>query len=201
LRRTDIHNFHRRGRPLIDHIDADIAFPIRTVPFHRSSTFAGTSGLRSNPTLQDLLDSLGSKRHDFRSATHELKRDLKEKIVMICRELLDLLQMEKTFGLTPVATVNESWSYLNCSYTHPWSPPDDGRPVGVDNPIASEKHVLTVLWSIKGLLVIEWLGRGDVFNTAYFCDVAIAKLVETSYPGGAVPRRQKFSLNLDNARS
>jgi hypothetical protein len=100
--------------------------------------------------------------------------------------------MEETFGLTPVVTVDESWSYLDCSHTHPWSASNDDRPVGVDNPIASEKRMFTVLSSIKGLLTIEGLGRGDRFKTAYFCDVMIAKLVQTSYPGGVVPGRKNF---------
>jgi histone-lysine N-methyltransferase SETMAR len=44
------------------------------------------------------------------------------------------------------------------------------------------------------------LGSGEKFNTTYFCDVIIAKLVQALYPRGTVPRRRKFSLHLDNAR-
>jgi hypothetical protein len=60
---------------------------------------------------------------------------------------------------------------------------DNGRPVCVDDTIASEKQMLTVLWSIKGPFVIDWLGPGNNVNTTYFGDVIITKLVQVFSPG------------------
>jgi hypothetical protein len=56
----------------------------------------------------------------------------------------------KTFGFTRVGTGNESWLHLNDSHTHMWSVSDDEHHVRVDQTIASKKHMLTLLWSIKG---------------------------------------------------
>jgi hypothetical protein len=49
-------------------------------------------------------------------------------------------------------------------------------------------------------LVIEWLGPSDKFDIVHFCNVIIAKLIQTLYPGGAIPRRRKFALHLFIAR-
>jgi hypothetical protein len=112
----------------------------------------------------------------------------------MCREFLELLQMEETFDLVWVVIGDESWLDLNFSDTHLWSVSDDGCPVRVDWMIANEKQMLIVLSSRKGPLVIEWLGPGDELTTTYFCNVIIAKLVQALYPGGTVPRRRNFSF-------
>jgi hypothetical protein len=44
------------------------------------------------------------------------------------------------------------------------------------------------------------LRPGDRFNTTYFCDAIIAKLVQALYPGWAIARRRKILMHLDNAR-
>jgi hypothetical protein len=107
--------------------------------------------------------------------------------------------MEATFGVARVLSGNESWMYLNDSHTHLPSVSDDERAVRVGLTIASQKHMLAVLWSIKGPLVIESLRRGAKFQGACFRNIMIAKLVQALYPRGAVPNRRKFSLHLDNA--
>jgi hypothetical protein len=146
-----------------------------------------------------IVDSLGPKRNHFRWVPHELSCPLEEKNVVMCRELVELSQKEETFAVPRAVTADESWLYLNDSRAHMWSVPDDQQPVHVDQAIASEKHIVTVFWSIKGPLVIESLGPGDTFSATSFCDVILAKLAQALYPGGAVPRRRKLSLNLDNA--
>jgi hypothetical protein len=105
-----------------------------------------------------------------------------------CRELLERLQMEQTFGFAQLLTGDESWLYLNYSHTHMWSVSDDERLVRVNQTITSEKQMPSHLWSIKGPLVIQWLGPGDTFRTTYFCDVIIAKLVQALHTGGTIPR-------------
>jgi len=49
----------------------------------------------------------------------------------MCRELLERLQMEETFGFARVVSGNESWLVLNSSHRHMWFVSDDERPVGV----------------------------------------------------------------------
>jgi hypothetical protein len=82
---------------------------------------------------------------------------------------LELLQMEETFGFAPVVTEDKSWLYRNYSHTYLWLMSDDEHLVRVDQTIESEKHMLIVLWSMKGPSVIEWFGPGDESNTIYFC--------------------------------
>jgi hypothetical protein len=113
------------------------------------------------------------------------------------------LEREKRHDVSRIArerTGDESTLYLNYSHTHMRPVSDDECLVPVDETIASEKYMLTALWSRKVPLVVKWFGPGDKFDTTYFCDVTIAKLVQALYPGRAVPRRRKISLHLDNSR-
>jgi hypothetical protein len=54
---------------------------------------------------------------------------------------------------------------------------DDERIVRIDQTNASEKHMLTALWFIEGLPVIEWFGSGDKIIIIYFCDIINDKIV------------------------
>jgi hypothetical protein len=60
---------------------------------------------------------------------HELAYHLKEKRLVMCRELLKLLQMEENFRFARLVTEDEAWLYLNSSHTHMWSVSDDELPV------------------------------------------------------------------------
>jgi hypothetical protein len=123
---------------------------------------------------------------------HEMICHLKEKRVVMLGELLELLQIEETFGFARVVTRNDSWLYLNYSHPRLWLVSDDERLVRVDQTITNEKQMLTVLWSIKALMVIEWLGPGDIFDTTCFCEVTIAKFVQALYSGGSFRGDENF---------
>jgi hypothetical protein len=154
----------------------------------------------SSTILRHLRNSLDLKPYHSRWVPSERACDSKEKTAVMCREFLELLQTEEPFGFTRVVTRDESWLYRRYPHPHMWSVSNDGQSFRVDEMIASEKHMLTVLWSIEAPVVIEWLGPGDKFHTISFCDVMIAKLVQALCPGGAFPTRPNFSLQMDNAR-
>jgi hypothetical protein len=183
LGRTEIHEFHRSERLPLDHIDDDMMFLPNSVSFSTVRTPDETLRLRASTILHHLRKSFGVKPYHFRSVPHELTYSLKEKRVIMCRQLLKLLQMEETFGLARVLTGDESWLYLNYSHTDMWSVSDDERLIRVGQTIASERHRLSVIWSRKCPLKVEWLGLDDKFDTTYFCDLIIAKLIEALYPG------------------
>jgi hypothetical protein len=113
-------------------------------------SLAETLRVGASTILHHLCDSLGSKPFHFRRVLHELTHLVKEKRVVMCRELPELRQVEETFGFSLAVTGDELWLHLNCSHTHVWSVPDDERPVRADETIASKKPMLTVLWSITG---------------------------------------------------
>jgi hypothetical protein len=101
-------DFHRSGRPPIDHLDDDILFLLRAFPFPTLCTLAENASVSASTILQDFLDSIGVSLHHFRCVAHELKHPLKEKRVMISRELLELLKMEETFRFTLAVAGEES---------------------------------------------------------------------------------------------
>jgi hypothetical protein len=132
LERTEIHDFHRNVRPHIDHIDDNVMFLLHAFPFHTVCNLGETLSIRPSTILHHLRNSLDLQPYHFRWVSHELTCHLKEKRVVICRELLELPQMEETFGFARIATGDESWSYLNYSHTHIWSLSDDEPTLCVD---------------------------------------------------------------------
>jgi hypothetical protein len=107
LGRTEIHDFDRSAKSPIDHIDDDILFLLRTFPFHTVRTVAEPLIVRPSPIPRYLRGSLGSQCYHFRCVPCELTFHLKEKRVVMCHELLKLLQMEETFGFARVVTGDE----------------------------------------------------------------------------------------------
>jgi hypothetical protein len=88
LETRGIRDFYRSGRPPIDHIDGDVMPLLRTFPFHTVRTLAEKLSARPSTILHHLRDSLGLKPSQFRFVPLELTCQLKEKQVVICRELL-----------------------------------------------------------------------------------------------------------------
>jgi hypothetical protein len=138
LERTEIHDIHRIGRPIIDHVDDDIMVLLRTFPLHIVRTPAETLRVSSSTILHPLRGSLGSTASYCRCVPHELASHLKEKRVVMCRELLELLEMEETVGVARRVSRDGSWLYLNYSHSHLWSESDDEPPVRVDQTMTSE---------------------------------------------------------------
>jgi hypothetical protein len=171
LTRTEIHDFYRSGRRPVDHIDDDILFLLRMFPFHRVHTLAETLRVSPSTILYHLRNSLGLKRYHFRWVLQELRCHLKEKIVAMCRELMEPLKMEESFGFARVVTGDESWLYLSYSHTHISSVCDDERAFRIDQSVPSEKHDLTVLWSMRGPLVLPWSGPDDNKTASYLGNV------------------------------
>jgi hypothetical protein len=104
LERTEIRDFPRSGRPPIAQIDDDIMFLLSTFPFHTVHTPVETFGVSPSRILRHVRNSLGFNHYHFRWVPHELTSHLKEKRVVICRELLELLQIEETFGFARAIT-------------------------------------------------------------------------------------------------
>jgi hypothetical protein len=105
-------------------------------------------------SVYNILISLGAAWTDM-----SLER---EKSFDVSR-IAEITPNARNFGFARVVTGDESWSYLKHSHTHIWSVSDDECPVCAHQTMASKKYMLIVLWSIKALLVIQWLGPGDKF--------------------------------------
>jgi hypothetical protein len=108
LRRTKIHDFHQSRRLLIDHISDDIIFLLHTFPFHTVHALAETLRVILYAILHHLRDALALKLYHFRWVSHEVRFHLKEKRVVMCCELLELLQTEETMSFAHVVSGDEA---------------------------------------------------------------------------------------------
>jgi hypothetical protein len=131
---------------------------------------------------------------------HRPMSHIEQKRVEVSQALLNIWSSDEQTLFHRIITGDESWFYLDYSSDHIWSCAGDDIPERINHTIQSEKFMLTVLWSTRGPPVVEWMERGQHFNSTYFCAVIINELVHKLKTMGPFPRKNWDHLHLDNAR-
>mgnify|MGYP003415101186 FL=1 len=148
-----------------------------------------------------LVDSLGYRKISARWVPKMLTPEMKARRVEVCRELLDRFEREGDLFLGEIATGDESWAYhydpeckqQSMEYRRPSSPP----PVKFKRAKSAGKVMLTVFWDSKGVLLSEFLERGNTVNSPVYCNTLqnLKRRIRRIRPD-----RSTFLLHHDNAR-
>jgi hypothetical protein len=86
------------------------------------------------------------KSRHFKWVPHFLDGDLTTKRLEGARQLLDVVQAQERIHYRDLTTGDETWVYLDGKPGTVWLPADAELLVRVKRTIASEKHMLIVLW-------------------------------------------------------
>jgi hypothetical protein len=131
---------------------------------------------------------------------HFLTPVLKRKRVELAKEPLNILRFEERVLFHRIITGDEFWFDLDYSSHHIWTCAHDNVSQRVSHQIQSEKVMLTVFWSTRGLIIVKWMQQDHRFNTTYFIKEVINDLVANLKATGAFPDKKWHRLHLDNPR-
>jgi hypothetical protein len=97
-------------------------------------------------------------------------------------------------------TGDESWFYLDWAAATKWSVSRDDVPTRVRRVINTPKYVLTVMWGVSGVHVIDVMTGQERFDSQYDLRSIMAPLVQSIYPHGRTPHDLRLHLHVDNCR-
>lgn len=196
----EITDQQRTGRPPLEFVDREIIRALQEYLFHSIRTLAEMINVSSSTIHSHLTEHLGLKPFHLKWVPYFLTAEMKENRVRFATNMLIELQKQAKSDFKFVITGDESWFYFNYSHTHLWSHDNDNVPQRVNLGTCSSKLMLTIMWSVDEFFVVEWLENGMKFNSQYFCNIILEKLIEKICFHGWNPKIRKFLLHVDNAR-
>jgi len=143
---------------------------------------------------------LQRKYHHTRWVPHDLTPPQCKERAEKCMELAAILEMCKKRNWHGIITGDESMFTLSYGISGAWIEDGEKPPTMNGSKIQNEKIMITVMWSISGIIVLNMLPKGESFDSSYFIDNII-------YEADQNPTIQKWRktygkiwVHLDNCR-
>jgi hypothetical protein len=111
--------------------------------------------------------------------------------------LLRVLESQQRVGFRDIVTNDESWFLQHYDHRQIWCIWADDVPTGVTHTIDAQKTMVTVLLSIDGAILINWLTPWGIFNSGYFCEKVLEPFSETLH-GGRAAGSPRPIVHFDN---
>ena len=166
------------GRPIDERIDPDIMSVIDENPNSSVRDIAGLLRISTSTVWIHLTESIGMKYALSRWIPHFLSEKNKADRVNLSSELFSVLSNAKRNAWHGIVTGDETWLYYG--YYHPgkWIVDTEEHPISITRTIDCEKVMLTVIWSVEGFHVIDFLPPKMNFNSEYFIEHILNPLAE-----------------------
>jgi histone-lysine N-methyltransferase SETMAR len=164
-----------------------------------SYALADELGEDKTTILRVLKNQLGLTRISRRWVPHEPTPDLMRNRCQGAVHLLESLSSLGPVRQNHVVTGDQTWVFLRNEPTHKWAKCGTDVPVRVKRLQGEKKLMLTVFFSRRGVLVIDFLPEKEKLNSSHITTVILPSLVskikKTCQKSGA----KGWLLHLDNA--
>jgi histone-lysine N-methyltransferase SETMAR len=131
---------------------------------------------------------------------HELTDNLQQVRDVKYGELLRALEdMQRTHS-RHIPAGDESWFYLEYQHASQWLVSRDEVPQRVDPAIGTAEFMLTVIWGVKGPLLLDLMPSQCRFKAQYFVEHGMMPLVQTVFPQGRTQYTPRLNFHLKNCR-
>ena len=111
-----------------------------------------------------------------------------------------LLEQTSSTNHDNIVTVDESWFFLHNEQPSQWLPIGSPRPVAPCRTIASKKILVTIVWGINGVYVLDFLPESMTMTADYFQENVISKAKDKIEEISQRPLANTFYFHCDNAR-
>lgn len=161
----------RSGRPSLD-IDDEI---LQYLEEHRHATTREIANALdvSHETVWNKLKEMGKQYLHNIWVPHTLNENQKASRVTICTSLLTMIQRDNF--LNRIVTGDEIWILWEnegVSNTHRcWRGSGDEPMTESKRKLTTKKHLATIFWDSKGILLIDVLPRNSNMTSIYYCQV------------------------------
>ena len=158
--------------------------------------------LKENPSTiyRYLTQYLGMVYKFTKWIPHLLNSEQKQKRVEEAKALLLVLRSCKKMGWHNIITGDESWFTMYYGARGGWVENDENGPTFSGSTIDNEKIMVTVIWGVYSIHLINFLPTSEHFNTAYFqanIMQPLSKNRDLIWPGN---NKRKIWLHLDNCK-
>lgn len=204
--RTSVQDEHRPGRP------RSVTTPQMVAKIHdmvikdrrlKLSEIASTMGISKERVCNIVTQELGMKKLSARWVPRLLSLEQKRLRVQLSQECLDCFQKDSADFVRRFITTDETWVHYYTPETKlqskQWTEPGGSAPKKAMTMKSAGKIMASVFWDAKGILMVDYLPKGQTINGAYYANLLgmLNEKIREKRPGLA---RKKIIFHQDNAR-
>ena len=131
---------------------------------------------------------------------HLLTEEQKLKRVHDSQALYEVLIQCQSRQFRNILTGDQSWFSFTYGMKGAWVMPEDDNPEFDGSKISSNKIMVTVIWGVNGIYLVDFLEEGYHFNSTYFIEHILLPLHEMSCDIWTESSKRKIWLHLDNCK-
>ena len=168
-------------------------------PFASVRYIARTTGIPKSTVFYHLTNLLSFKSMNLRWVPHNLTEQQKIQRVTISKALIKILRSAKHHSYIYFVTGDESWFEYSYYPARQWVPIGNKPQTRPNRVLTDKKIMLTVFWNPDGIKLINFLPKGETFNSEYYVQNIICELakINSGYPD--IDGR-RLTVHADNAR-
>ncbi|GFV74790.1 histone-lysine N-methyltransferase SETMAR [Trichonephila clavipes] len=174
--RTKIHDEERSGRPSVitDELIQKVDCKVKENRRFTISSLAEKFPAVSRSALYEIVsERLNYRKSCSRWVTKMLTDEHKTKRLSSTLSFLERYSNEGDDFLSHIVTGDEKWvAYVtpeSKQQSMEWRHSSSPRKVKFKQTISAQKIMCTVFWDRKGVLLVDFLTRGDIINAAAYC--------------------------------
>jgi hypothetical protein len=142
---------------------------------------------------------IGVAKFHFHWVSHALSSNQMSERVTYSRLLLEVLEKAQRTGFERMIIGDESRFFPSYPHNSVWATAQDELPERVSPKIDTEKCLISVFWSVKGIHSLLDVSKRSTYNTAFSCDQVIPSSVQGITSRGHRKTLQGFLVRFDNA--
>jgi histone-lysine N-methyltransferase SETMAR len=122
-----------------------------------------------------------------------------ENRMSLSNDLLSLIEGLSTDQYDRIITGDESWFFFDTPHESAWAESRDSLPSIPNQGFQSKKVLISIIWTVTGIISLTALEKGTKYDSAYFCDVVFPSIESELLSRGRRKTLKGFYLHLDNA--
>jgi hypothetical protein len=157
--------------------------------------------LNKTTCLRVLHEDLGLRKLNLTWVPYKLSDSQMENRVYVSKELLGLLDKIPENKWNKILTGDESWFFYESPHKAAWAASRDELPNNPNRNFHQKKVLISIIWSVNGIVSLLALESGSRYNSTYFCDVQFPDMEAFLLSGTRKKTLRGYFLHLDNATS
>jgi len=195
----EIRDRRRSGRPPRADLTSRVQEALDDNPILSARALAEELGESKSTICNVLKNQLGLTNLSLRWVPHEPTPDLLRKRFEGATDLLNSLSTLEPQQRNFVVTGDQSWVYVRNEPGKIWGKRDKSTPVRVKRSLGEKKVMLTVMFSRREILLVDFLPHGQNFNSHYMTTVILPNLVAKIKEKSPTKNTNGWHIHLDNS--
>lgn len=197
---TELNDAPRPGRGIDEQLLARISTIIEEEPCSSLRYISNALNESESTVYRYLTLYLHKKYMHTKWIPHSLTNPQKKSRVNGAKELLTVLLACQKINWLNIITGDQSWFQLSYGIDGAWLDDGEERPECDGSKIQLTKIMVTFIWGVHGIFLIDFLPEGESYNSSYFIENVLIPIHSKRSEMWRDSKRRLIWLHLDNSK-